>query len=52
MDRPKYEYTEITVRSCLPPISQLNDLGEQGWELVGWSFESTVQSYVLKRQKR
>jgi len=29
--------------------SQLNDLGAQGWELVGFAFDNTEYRYVFKR---
>lgn len=47
----KWEYTKADVKD----LEKLNELGAQGWELVGFGFSSTngyFFSGILKRKKR
>jgi hypothetical protein len=57
---PQWEYTSFTVKIGDSPDSQLNELGDAGWELVSViavqfsmmaNGNAQVNRYVLKRLK-
>lgn len=46
----KWEYKEVTISTVNDNTSQLNELGEQGWEMCGYDARYGVA--VFKRIKR
>ena len=49
-DLTKWEYTKVDVHD----LEELNELGAQGWELVGFSFNAyaALSTGILKRKKQ